>query len=163
MSKEHGDDPAGVKSRSGFVILYAGCPIAWQSKLQTEVALSTTESEYISLSQATRTLLFLIQLFKEIKAQGFDFVFPTSKVYATCFEDNSGCLELAKAPKLRPHTKHIAVKYHHFRSHVYNKQSNPDGCLHLQYAGTKDPLADIFMKGLTQTAFEKFCSIICGW
>ena len=87
--KEHGNDPASVKSRSGFVILYAGCPIAWQSKLQTEVALSTTESEYISLSQATRTLLFLIELFKEIKAQGFDFVFPTSKVYATCFEDNS--------------------------------------------------------------------------
>ena len=135
----------------------------WQSKLQTEVALSTTESEYISLSQATRTLLFLIELFKEIKAQGFDFVFPTSKVYATCFEDNSGCLELAKAPKLRPRTKHIAVKYHHFRSHIYNKQSNPDGCLHLQYVGTKDQLADTFTKGLNQTAFETFCSIICGW
>ena len=35
--KENGDDPASVKSRSGFIILYGGCPIAWQSKLQTEV------------------------------------------------------------------------------------------------------------------------------
>ena len=134
-----------------------------KSKLQTEVAPSTTESEYISLSQATRTVLFLIELFKEIKNEGFDFVFPTTKVFATCFEDNAGCLELARAPKLRPRTKHIAVKYHHFRSHVYNKQSNPDGCLHLQYVGTKDQLADIFTKGLSEAPFEKLRAIICGW
>ena len=127
------------------------------------MALSTTESEYISLSQATRTVLFLIELFKEIKNQGFDFVFPTTRVFATCFEDNAGCLELARAPKLRPRTKHIAVKYHHFRSHVYNKQSNPDGCLHLRYVGTKDQLADIFTKGLSEAAFEKLCAVICGW
>ena len=162
-AKEDSSDPGSVKSRSGFVVLYAGCPIAWQSKLQTEVALSTTESEYISLSQATRTVLFLIELFKEIKNEGFDFVFPTTKVFATCFEDNAGCLELARAPKLRPRTKHIAVKYHHFRSHVYNKQSNPDGCLHLRYVGTKDQLADIFTKGLSEASFEKLRAIICGW
>ena len=156
-------DPNSVKSRSGFVITYANCPIAWQSKLQTEIALSTTESEYISLSQATRTMLFLIELFTEIKEEGFEFVFPTSKVFATCFEDNSGCLELAKAPKLRPRTKHIAVKYHHFRSHVFHKQANPDGCLHLRYVGTKDQLADIFTKGLNQATFEKLRSSICGW
>ena len=161
--KDQGNDPNSVKSRSGFVIMYAGCPISWQSKLQTEIALSTTESEYISLSQATRTLLFLIELFNEIKDQGFDFVFPMTKVFATCFEDNAGCLELAKAPKLRPRTKHIAVKYHHFRSHVYNAQSNPDGCLHLRYVGTKDQLADTFTKGLNQSAFEKLRAVICGW
>ena len=160
---EDSNDPNSVKSRSGFVIMYAGCPIAWQSKLQTEIALSTTESEYISLSQATRTMLFLIELFKEIKDEGFDFVFPTSKVFATCFEDNAGCLELAKAPKLRPRTKHIAVKYHHFRSHVFNEHTNPDGCLHLRYVGTKDQLADIFTKGLNQVSFEKLRAIICGW
>ena len=161
--KGEGDEPSSVKSRSGFIVLYAGCPIAWQSKLQTEVALSTTESEYISLSQATRTLLFLIELFQEIKDQGFDFVFPTTKVFATCFEDNAGCLELAKAPKLCPCTKHIAVKYHHFRSHVYNAQSNPQGCLHLRYVGTKDQLADTFTKGLNEAAFEKLRAVICGW
>ena len=108
-------------------------------------------------------MLFLIELFKEIKDEGFDFVFPTSKVFATCFEDNAGCLELAKAPKLRPRTKHIAVKYHHFRSHVFNEHTNPDGCLHLRYVGTKDQLDDIFTKGLNQVSFEKLRAIICGW
>ena len=162
-SSEISSDPSSAKSRSGFIILYAGCPIAWQSKLQTEIALSTTESEYISLSQATRSLLFVIELFKEIKDQGFKFVYPTTKVYATCFEDNAGCIELARAPKLRPRTKHIAVKYHHFRSHIHNEQTNPEGSLHLRYVGTKDQLADIFTKPLNETLFEKLRLPICGW
>jgi len=47
-------DPATAKSRSGWVIYYAGCPIIWASKLQTQVALSTTEAEYIAMSMALR-------------------------------------------------------------------------------------------------------------
>jgi hypothetical protein len=39
-------------SRTGFVIMYCGCPIHWASKLQSEIALSTTESEYMALSMA---------------------------------------------------------------------------------------------------------------
>ena len=36
-----------VLSCTGFVIMCAGCPVTWSSKLQTEIALSTTEAEYI--------------------------------------------------------------------------------------------------------------------
>ena len=48
------DDADNVMSRTGFVIMYANCPIYWVSKLQTEIALSTAEAEYIALSQALR-------------------------------------------------------------------------------------------------------------
>ena len=41
-----------VLSRTGFVIRYAGCPVIWSSKLQTEISLSTAEAEYIAMSQA---------------------------------------------------------------------------------------------------------------
>ena len=41
-----------VLSRTGFVIRYAGCPVIWSSILQTEIALSTAEGEYIAMSQA---------------------------------------------------------------------------------------------------------------
>jgi hypothetical protein len=108
-------------------------------------------------------LLFILELISEIKDQGCDFVFPETKVYATCFEDNAGCIELARAPKLRLQTKHIAVKYHHFRSHIYNEQSNPTGCLKLKYVGTKDQLADIFTKPLNEALFEKLRLAINGW
>lgn len=43
-------DASTDNSRSGFIILYAGCPLTWFSKLQTQVSLSTTEAEYIALS-----------------------------------------------------------------------------------------------------------------
>eukprot|EP00957_Ditylum_brightwellii_P017230 1298674-Ditylum_brightwellii.AAC.1 len=48
------NDPKSVISRTGYVIKYANCPIVWMSNLQSEIAMSTTESEYIALSQAMR-------------------------------------------------------------------------------------------------------------
>jgi hypothetical protein len=44
-------------SHSGNIVTYCGCPIHWVSKLQSEVALSTTESEYIALSMGSRELI----------------------------------------------------------------------------------------------------------
>ncbi len=58
-----GWDPAdsmnadNIYSRTGYVIRYSDCPIYWQSKLQTEIALSTAEAEYIALSHALREML----------------------------------------------------------------------------------------------------------
>jgi hypothetical protein len=42
--------------------MYAGCPITWCSKLQTEIALSTTEAGYIALSQAMREVIPFMHL-----------------------------------------------------------------------------------------------------
>ena len=44
-------------SRTGYAIKIANCPACWVSKMQTEIALSTTEAEYIALSQSMRDLL----------------------------------------------------------------------------------------------------------
>jgi hypothetical protein len=55
-----------VYSRTGFVIQYAGCPIHWQSKFQTEITLSTAEAEYIESSQALRETFPMSSLMKEI-------------------------------------------------------------------------------------------------
>ncbi len=53
-------------SRTGYVNQYAGFPITWQSKLQTEIALSTAKAKYIELSQALRETLPMTNLMKEI-------------------------------------------------------------------------------------------------
>ena len=50
-------DPISTKSRTGYVILYQGCPTLWISKIQTQCELSTMESEYLALSQAMRDLI----------------------------------------------------------------------------------------------------------
>ena len=59
-------DPNSIKSRSGYVILYQGCPILWVSKMQTQFALSTMESEYLALSQSMRDLIPLREIMKEV-------------------------------------------------------------------------------------------------
>jgi hypothetical protein len=62
-------------SRSGFIIVLAGVPIHWSSKLQTEIALSSTEAEYIALSQCCRALLPTRRTLNDILSCG---IFPNS-------------------------------------------------------------------------------------
>ncbi len=50
---QHHDDPSYVKSRIGYDINVANCPVMWQSKLQTETALSTMEAEIVDCDNLT--------------------------------------------------------------------------------------------------------------
>jgi hypothetical protein len=77
--------------------------------------------------------------------------------HSTIYEDNRGCVELANAPKLRPRTKHIGIKYHHFRSHVAS------GAIKIQWIDSKHQLADIFTKPLALSSFEFLRSLLLGW
>ncbi len=102
-------DPTTAKSQSGWIIFYAGCPVSWASKLQSQVALSTTEAEYIAMSQALPNVIPVMNLIQEMREQEFQVI--CTKPYVNCkvFEDNSGALEIARLPKLRTRTKHINV------------------------------------------------------
>ena len=53
--------PEAAKSRTGYVITLAGCPVIWKSQLQGETALSTTHAEYVALSQCMR-IVYLFEL-----------------------------------------------------------------------------------------------------
>ena len=110
---EHDSDTA--RSRSGYLITYLGVPLLWKSSLQTEIALSSTESEYICLCHSLRKVLPLMWIIQEMKELGFPIGTTKPQINCTLFEDNSGALILAKSPAMRPRTKHINVKYHHFR------------------------------------------------
>ena len=45
------------RSTSGYLVTFAGGAVAWQSRLQKCVALSTTEAEFISATEACKELL----------------------------------------------------------------------------------------------------------
>jgi hypothetical protein len=55
-----------VLSRTGFIICYANCPIVWCIKLQTKIALSTAEAEYIAMSHELHETIPIQNLIKEI-------------------------------------------------------------------------------------------------
>jgi hypothetical protein len=134
------------------------CPLLWVSKLQSEIALSTTEAEYIALSQSLRELLPMRELFQEVgTALKLKCAIPTI-LHSTVFEDNNGALSLATSPKISPRTKHIAVKYHHFRSKI-----GADKGIIIQRVDSTEQKADIFTKGLGATQFAHIRSLVMGW
>ncbi|MFN9957182.1 MAG: hypothetical protein ACK55I_29105, partial [bacterium] len=65
--------------------------------MQTEVALSTTEAEYIALSQSTRDLIPMRALLQEL-SKATKLIVGSTIAHSTIFEDNKGCVELAAAP-----------------------------------------------------------------
>ena len=52
--------------------MFAGCPIAWGSKLQTQIAFSTTKAEYITISIAMKEVIPVSNAIEELKQQNFD-------------------------------------------------------------------------------------------
>lgn len=150
-------DSNTARSRTGYVVTYAGCPIIWASKLQTEIALSVTEAEYVSLSQSLRDVLPLMGLLREIHAAGFPLCTTAPLIRCQVFEDNMGAIEMVKVPKMRPRTKHINIKYHHFR-HAVAK-----GEVTVQHVASEDQLADILTKPLSVDPFTKLRFLIMGW
>ena len=146
-----------AKSRSGWIIKFAGAPITWASKMQTITALSTTEAEYIALSTSLREVIPLMGMLKEATEQGLRITFLPPKIHCTVFEDNSGALELARLPKMRPRTKHINQSFHHFREYVERRE------IQIQFTPTGNQMADILTKPLPEASFVKHRQAIMGW
>ena len=63
---EETQDPICARSITGFVITFANCTLLWVSKLQTYIALSKLNSEYLVLSNSGRALLPLKILTKVV-------------------------------------------------------------------------------------------------
>ena len=56
------EDPLLIHSRTGYMIIYAGWPIIWDSKMQYLIALSTTEAEYIIISTTLCEVIGIVNL-----------------------------------------------------------------------------------------------------
>jgi hypothetical protein len=145
-----------VLSRTGYVIMLFDNPLYWCSKLQTEIALLTTEAEYIALSQALREVIPLMNLLKEID-KAFKIGIEVPKIHCKVWEDNESCISIAKNQKFSPRTKHIAIKWHHFRQHV------KDGTISIHSIDTKEQTADIFTKPLDESLFAHLRMKLLGW
>jgi hypothetical protein len=156
-NKTASNDPNTARSRMGYVITYAGCPMHWSSRMQTEIALSTTEAEYRALSQAMREVLPIIWLMEEASKQEIPVLNATPKIHCKVFEDNAGVIEIGNVPKMRPRTKHLNIKYHHFREEVKK------GTISIYHTRTEEQIADIFTKPLPEQPFMKFKEKMMGW
>ena len=106
-----------ARSRHGYIIKCANCPVIWKSQLQREIALSSTESEYTGLSYSIREAIPIINILEEMsKYHQLSTIKP--KLYLKVYEDNVGAIEMANNHEYRPRTKHLNIRLHNFRKYI---------------------------------------------
>ena len=103
-----------------------------------------------------RDVIPFVNILNELQAFYSD---PMEKPKILCrlFEDNNGALLLATEQKYRPRTKHISLKYHHFRAFVREKKIN------ILPIDTKEQIADQFTKALDLQTYTQLRYKLMGW
>jgi hypothetical protein len=155
--QEPDESPNAARSRTGYILKMGGCPLIWKSQLQTTIALSTLEAEYVALSSAMRVVIPMRGLIAEI-ASGLKLKQSVqATIHAEVFEDNNGALLLATKQRLTSRNKYFLVKLHFFWSHVTN------GEVAIQKIPTEDQEADYLTKGLPRETFERLRRKTQNW
>jgi hypothetical protein len=140
------------KSTSGGAFFLGDSLVAWLSKKQGSISLSTTEAEYIAAATCCTQILWMIQTLTYLK------ITYTDPIPIHC--DNTSAISVSKNPILHSKTKHIPIKYHFLREQVTNR------IVQLNYIPSTEQIADIFTKPLAATPFgylrQKLGVIISG-
>jgi hypothetical protein len=130
-----GGDP-GRKSRTGCVVIARGAAVDWLSKKQSMVALSSTEAEYLSLSQMTQMMAGLRYTLTDLGEE------ETGKKPSRIYEDNKSCIAIAYKPMHQGRTKHFDIKAHFIRDRIEK------GEVEVVYCPTGEMIADMLTKAL---------------
>lgn len=139
-----GGDSTDRKSYTGYVFILAGSAVAWESKKQPTVALSSTEAEYMSLCSASKETIYLRKLLQEI---GLAYYVRSPTVI---FSDNLSSHHLVRNPVFHAGSKHIDIKHH------FTREAFQNGYIDLKFVSTDEMTADILTKNLQKNKHIKF-------
>ena len=130
------------KSISGYVFIASGGAITWSSKKQVTKALSSTEAEYVAMSEAAREACWLRSLHSELSIL-------QSEAPMLLHGDNKGLIAMAKNPVFHQRAKHIDIRWHWVRDLVQDAI--------IEFISIHDPeqTADIFTKALPCIKHDK--------
>jgi hypothetical protein len=138
---DYAGDKDGRKSVTGFVIYILGCLISWKSRSQKSVTLSSTEAEYVSISELCAEIMFLKQI--------LEFLGIKVKLPIIVRVDNVGAIYLAQNAVSGPRMKHVDVRYHFVRDYI------EDGIIKIIFVKSEENDSDIYTKNLGEEAFKK--------
>ena len=141
-------DPETRISVTGFIIYLLNVPICWRSKGQRGVTLSSSEAEYVAISEAAKEIKFIFYLLKDI---GVDVQLPI--VVKT---DNIGALFMSQNASTGVRTRHIDTRYHFIREII------DDGLIKIEFVRSKENDSDIFTKNVNQETYERHVKNFLG-
>lgn len=148
VDADWGNSSLDRRSYTGYCFQFSGSSISWESKKQNTVALSSTEAEYMAISEASKEAIYLKSLLQELMGVNG---------CVTLYNDNMGAQKLAVNPVFHKRTKHIDVRHHFIRNAIHEKHVN------LKYLETRKMPADMLTKGLglvKHSAFVKQLGIV---
>jgi hypothetical protein len=148
VDSDYANDIDDRRSRSGHAIIMAGAAVSYRSNKQPTVATSSTQAEYQAAYPCIQEVVFLRRLLQDLNE-------PQLKATAI-YEDNEGCIALAKNPVHHKRSKHIDVKYHFTREKVES------GEVELFSIRTDEQVADVLTKNLPKAQFLKFRALMLG-
>lgn len=103
----HNPHATDGKSRMGYVVKINGAAVLWDSRLQSVIAQSTTEAEYIVMAEVCKAILFCSMVFNELN------IIHESPISIRC--DNQSAISISNNGSTNKQTRHIAVRYHLIR------------------------------------------------
>ncbi|XP_042027066.1 secreted RxLR effector protein 161-like [Salvia splendens] len=109
VDSNYANDRDKRKSNTSYVFTVCSSCISWKSQLQHIVALSTTESEYIAITEAMKEAVWLKGVLSELKFL---------KLSPSVFSDSQSAIQLCENPVFHDRTKHIDVRFHYIRDIV---------------------------------------------
>jgi hypothetical protein len=128
-------------SVSGYVVFLQGVAISWKSKGQKSVTLSSSEAEYVALSEAAKEVKFVFQV---LTSMGIKVATPI-----VIYVDNVGAIFMAENVTTSSRSKHVDTRYHYVREFVV------DGFIKIVFVRTKDNKADIFTKNVSGVILQE--------
>lgn len=133
------------RSTSGGCFFVGNNMVAWHSKKQNCISLSTAEAEYVAAGSCCTQMLRMKQMIR-------DYGIPQGKLNIFC--DNTSAICISKNPVQHSRTKHIELRYHFIRDLVEKH------VLELAFVPTEHQLADLFTKPLDNVRFESLRNAI---
>ena len=145
---DYAGDEDNRKSIGGYVLYLNGSAIAWRSKGQKSVSLSSTEAEYRAQSDAVTEVLYVKMM--------LEFLGMEMRLLITVYVDNLGAIYLSNSAGTSNRTKHIDTHYHFVREYI------EDGIIQIKFVRSEDNHADIFTKNLPIESYGKYRRYIMG-
>src|SRR5450755_1321855 len=136
------------RSTGGYLIMYGNCLFSWKSKRQSNITRSSTEAEYVQLSDTARELVSYKRLHEDYEKTA------TRVRTTTLYGDNQGSISMALDANYRARTRHIDVHHHYVREAVEK------GMITLEYVNTKHMLADVLTKPLAKSEHARFTDLL---
>lgn len=150
------NNPLDRKSFTGYAFTLANCAISWECRKQSSIALSSTEAEYMAITESAKEAVYLLALLKELlDHKGQIKLLVNNYDNMILFNDNQSAQKIASNPIYHRRTKHIDVRYHYIRDVVTNGQ------IKLEYMPSTDMISDICTKPLPVPK-HKFCTTGLG-